>query len=286
MVTASVAYQILREEKPTAIGAVRAILEQHPWYAERWREHLEKIPEAERDEFLFMLAARWPDDIRTRDRAQHRGPWHYTNFPFKPAGQPDSVTTKPPEPVNILTALALNEKLANTEADAGRRAVALAWLFHLVGDVHQPLHTAQVFTTEFPNGDRGGNEICVRSPSGRKPMDLHRFWDSVITTSSNTSRLRNEAMALRNRPEFSRSQLTELSSTWFEAWGKESFEIAVKIAYRNGAIPGKPKGSAKECDTVTDAGVLPAGYARAAGHIAERRTMLAGLRLADLLKRF
>src|SRR6185295_6812220 len=141
MVTASVAYQILREEKPTAIGAVRAILEQHPWYAERWREHLEKIPEAERDEFLFMLAARWPDDIRTRDRAQHRGPWHYTNFPFKPAGQPDSVTTKPPEPVNILTALALNEKLANTEADAGRRAVALAWLFHLVGDVHQPLHT-------------------------------------------------------------------------------------------------------------------------------------------------
>jgi hypothetical protein len=30
-----------------------------------------------------------------------------------------------------------------------------------VGDVHRPLHTAQLFTIEYPQGDRGGNEICV-----------------------------------------------------------------------------------------------------------------------------
>ena len=41
-------------------------------------------------------------------------------------------------------------------------------------------------------------------------MDLHRFWDGVITSSSNLTRLRNEATALRNRQEFERSQLTEL----------------------------------------------------------------------------
>jgi S1/P1 Nuclease len=46
--------------------------------------------------------------------------------------------------------------------DGERKAIALAWLFHLVGDIHQPLHTAQLFTTEYPQGDRGGNEICVR----------------------------------------------------------------------------------------------------------------------------
>ena len=119
-VNAAVTYQILRQEHPTAIATVRAILVQHPWYAERWREQLVKIPEAERDEFLFMLGARWPDDIRMRERAQHRGPWHYTNFPFKPALQPESVTSKPPEPVNILSALALNEKIATRETDPSR----------------------------------------------------------------------------------------------------------------------------------------------------------------------
>ena len=63
-------------------------------------------------------------------------------------------------------------------------------------------------------------------------MDLHRFWDGVITSSSNLTRLRNEATALRNRQEFQRSQLTELASTDFESWAKESFEIAVCLPKR------------------------------------------------------
>jgi hypothetical protein len=56
-------------------------------------------------------------------------------------------------------------------------AIALAWLFHLVGDIHQSLHTAQLFTAEYPRGDRGGNEICVRVTQAGQPMDLHKFWD-------------------------------------------------------------------------------------------------------------
>ena len=49
----------------------------------RWREQLEKLPQLDRDEMLFMLAPRWADDIRIKDRSQHRGPWHYTNFPVQ-----------------------------------------------------------------------------------------------------------------------------------------------------------------------------------------------------------
>jgi hypothetical protein len=66
--------------------------------------------------------------------------------------------------------------------------MALAWLFHLVGDIHQPLHTAQLFTTDYLQGDRGRNEICVRVTQADQPMDLHRFWDGVITSSSNLTR--------------------------------------------------------------------------------------------------
>ena len=57
-----------------------------------------------------------------------------------------------------------------------------------------------------------------------QPMDLHRFWDGVITSSSNLTRLRNEATSLRNRQEFQRTQLTELANTDLESWAKESFD--------------------------------------------------------------
>ena len=235
---------------------------------------------------MFMQAARWPDELRISDRQYHRGPWHCINWPFKPEGQPASVQIKDPEPVNILTALAENEGvLKNGGSDPERKAIALSWLFHLVGDIHQPLHTAQLFTVDYPKGDRGGNEICVRVTPAGQPMDLHRFWDGVITSSSNLTRLRNEATALRNRQEFQRSQLTELASTGFESWAKESFEIATKIAYQNGRLIGAPKAGNRDCTTVTTTPVLSVGYVAVASRIADRRMILTGYRLADLLTR-
>jgi hypothetical protein len=97
------------------------------------------------------------------------------------------------------------------------------------------------------------------------------------------TRLRNDATALRNRQEFQRSQLTELANTGFESWAKESFEIATKIAYRNDGRIGVPKGGNMDCTIVTAAPVLPVGYAVSASRIADRRMILAGYRLADLL---
>jgi hypothetical protein len=137
--------------------------------------------------------------------------------------------------------------------DPERKAIALAWLFHLVGDIHQPLHTAQLFTVEYPNGDRGGNEICVRVTQAGQPTDLHRFWDDVITSSANVTGLRNAATEMRNRPGFAKSQLTELLSSNVDEWAKESFEIATKIAYQNGGLIGSPRDGNRNCRTVTAA---------------------------------
>jgi S1/P1 Nuclease len=109
--------------------------------------------------------------------------------------------------------------------------------------------------------------------------------DPEIPEEINVTRLRNEATALRNRQEFQRSQLTELANTDFEPWAKESFEIATKIAYRNGGQIGIPRGGSKECTMVAAAPVLPVGYVVNASRIADRRMMLAGYRMADLLMR-
>ena len=73
MVNGAIAYQLLRAESPPTIATARAILEKHPWYDSRWKEILDKEPDSLGGEMLFMLAAAWADDIRTRDKAQHRG---------------------------------------------------------------------------------------------------------------------------------------------------------------------------------------------------------------------
>src|SRR5262245_25994035 len=102
-----------------------------------------------------MQSARWATIFVVTTSNHHRALWHYIKFPFKPEGQPASVQIKEPELVNILTVLAENEGVVRKENDGQRKAIALAWLFHLVGDIHQPLHTAQLFTVEYPQWRQG-----------------------------------------------------------------------------------------------------------------------------------
>ena len=127
MLSGAIAYQVLRQENSQTIEKVKAVLEKHPWYTHQWQTRLQDVPVADRDMLLFMQAARWPDDIRTQEKAQNRPSWHYINLPFKPEGQPDSVQTRDPEPVNILTAMAENESVVKNESDSERKAIALAW---------------------------------------------------------------------------------------------------------------------------------------------------------------
>lgn len=59
----------------------------------------------------------------------------------------------------------------------------------------------------------------------------------------------------------------------------------VAIGYANGNFRGTPKGHADECTNLTAVTVLPTGYIGAAKHVADRRMVIAGYRLAELLKR-
>ena len=125
--------------------------------------------------------------------------------------------------------------------------------------------------------------MCVRVLPDRAALSLHQLWDGLLTSSNNIQTLRNIATELRNK--FSRASLSELASVEPEAWAKESFEIATKIAYQNGALRGTPKGQRKHCRDVANATVLPKGYAATARDIADRRMVLAGYRLVSLFDR-
>jgi hypothetical protein len=66
---------------------------------------------------------------------------------------------------------------------------------------------------------------------------------------------------------------------------RRELRIATEIAYRNDGRVGSPKGGSKDCTAVSGAPVLLVGYLVSASRIADRRIMLAGYLLADLLTR-
>src|SRR5262249_34732503 len=72
------------------------------------------------------------------------------------------------------------DRLANASLDRADRAIALKFLVHFVGDIHQPFHGLGV--------ERGGNGILVNvfgsdtcgNPDRPTPCNLHSVWDSIL----------------------------------------------------------------------------------------------------------
>jgi hypothetical protein len=75
MLSASIAYQVLRQENPPHHRQVKEALEKHPSYANHWQARLQDVSVADHGLVLFIQAARWADDIRTQDKAQNRPLW-------------------------------------------------------------------------------------------------------------------------------------------------------------------------------------------------------------------
>src|SRR5207253_1040230 len=178
---------------------------------------------------------------------------------------------------NIVRAFEQNlAVVASATAGDDQKAIALCWLFHLIGDAHQPLHSSALYTTEYQRGDRGGNLVMIRAKPNSAVINLHKFWDDLVIGSENARSVRNRATELWLRKEFARDQLTELQDKKFEDWIKlESFKLAKEVAYRNGQFTGSPDASM--------APALPDDYIPQAKAVGERRIMLAGYRIADVL---
>src|SRR6202021_3878931 len=85
-------------------------------------------------------------------------------------------------PQNIVEALTKNvADLKDPKVSASDKAVALCWILHLCGDIHQPLHATELFSPQFPTGDQGGNQfIILRDPPyADSRANLHFVWDSL-----------------------------------------------------------------------------------------------------------
>lgn len=226
-------------------------------------------------EQLFQFIATWPDFIRPIKNTPrptdpfHHGDWHYRDT-FWNAGN-NSNSSMAPEGELI-------DKLREFSGQGSNEnpGVQVAWIVHLVGDIHQPLHCSGRITNDpvERDGDKGGNEFCLqpgcRDPDSRA-LNLHWYWDSTLTR--NFARAQGEtetAYVTRLADDISRRHLeNEFSSSVnnlnFEVWSAEGLEKAKREVY--------PASLRRDRDPGTV-------YARNTVRISESLIALAGYRLA------
>jgi hypothetical protein len=269
MVIAAEAYR----ELPWGVKRrAKALLKAHPNYP-KWDAAFRKGPaNVDFGLYLFMRASTWPDEIRRKGKQDEAHPhWHYIDYPLRPPRFELEAAPSPND--DILFGIAQSKEILSEKDKAPEeRAVALSWLIHLIGDLHQPLHCSSLVNETYPKGDKGGNDFYV-SPA-TKGIKLHSLWDGLLGTRNQPSAQLKDAARIAK--EHKRKSLTELNETSPQEWSLEGRGIAVEQAY----LHGKLKGS----KSPEHAPELPTGYTKAAKLVAERQAALAGYRLADELK--
>jgi len=201
----------------------------------------DKRPMEVRAREFFRRAATWPDLIRSVPELHHPT-WHHRDFYWRQdKGRAIDLPDLQVHPGNLLERLHHFKKLlANPTAPAHERAIGIAWVLHLVGDVHQPFHCSARVTAIERKGDHGGQdfELAPRSPphpEGQR-YSLHAYWDDMLDRAvprRSGERLgdylqRAVVLVMAHHP---RAQLErELKAGQFDAWARESV-VAAQGAY-------------------------------------------------------
>jgi hypothetical protein len=238
---------------------------------------------------LFVFAATWPDVVRSMDDSvalrsemYHHPYRHYVDTFWRQETDFGPVLPVDRRPEGDLLRDAPRMQGWLTSGSPELRALGLAWVIHLVGDIHQPLHASGRVTPRDPWGDAGGNDFKLEIANPSAPAanqyrrTLHGLWDGILTDSLRAQRptaplsavTSAAEMVMRDHP---RSHLAgEVSQLDFRRWAEESVAIAQHDVYR--------------APLVRDQAAPPA-YRTAAFRAAEPRIALAGYRLAEVLNR-
>lgn len=292
-------------------------LARHPRFTEdffnRMPEGIKRRGEddAERRRWIFMHASIWPDLIkeevkglikqvaaaegagkaelerRLAEAKKYDNPtWHYDNEPIylDPYALVPAAPVTAGRPMGVQLALPMMIKeLGDRAVAVERRAVALAWVVHLLGDSHQPLHAATIFTAGLlPQGDAGGNRVSVTVPEERGvTTNLHAVWDGLFNSKDERAELLQKKRVVAAYPR--RSVLAEVTAggtveARVDLWLDESFRAADASVY-DAKIRGALLASVGAQTTV----LLDLRYLQAAKKVAMRRVALAGYRLAEIV---
>ncbi|HXA85877.1 MAG TPA: S1/P1 nuclease, partial [Candidatus Dormibacteraeota bacterium] len=257
----------------------------NPYYNTKWKALIPAgTPSDQRDLMLFMIAATWPDEIKSDSKYVNDGTsggnrppagpaawqntgygdlnrhkyWHFIDTPFTQDGTTPLAAIPSP---NAETEIAIFRQTLTSNSSDKLKSYDLVWLLHLVGDVHQPLHSTTRVGAADLDGDNGGNNVKLAAPSS----ELHAFWDGLPGDSSNIA----DAITYGKTLTAADPLLAKKADA--SDWIKESFDIAQTTVYST------PIGTNDGPFTITPA------YKTKAQTIAAERVELAGERLANLI---
>jgi nuclease S1 len=240
------------------------------------RTALDALLRSDRDALTppdFAGRATWADKYRGAHR--ETAAWHFINIEIDHPDLAGACFNSPARGVAQLASAGRAEdcvvnkigefaaELSSAVTAPAERLLALKFLIHFIGDVHQPLHAAD-------HGDRGGNCIGLASPHGQA-SNLHAYWDVDVVE------------ALGHSPEQIADKLDSLltgadKAIWAQgtamSWAMESFQDARRDVY---ALPSLP--------TCLHRGfvALSPGYEARAQKVAATQLLKAAMRIATVL---
>ena len=238
---------------------------------------------------LMADASTWADDVRPERK---NGPWHYIDVPRGTkhgpleayCGAEGCVTKAITEQVAILK---------DKNADPAKRAEALRYVIHFVGDLHQPLH-------DITNADEGGNCVPLkylrRNPCEHNHSyspNLHNIWDSAILERDAEGADAAEYADTLDALFASNEEALQKVGVHLDDWVWEGFDIAESVVYGNltPRIAIEPNVPVHTCTDDNNIGdrlfrqklAADEAYQQKAAPIVEKRIAQAGVRLAMIL---
>ena len=303
MTTGAIAFAEVERERPELIEKIGLLFLVHPEIAPFWVATGEAKGK-ERVRRMFIECGRWADDVKFTP--SDRPTWHTARWPIiaddAPAEAREAATARNGHPVGqAIDALTLNfAMVSNPESTHAERALALCWMFHIVGDIHQPMHVSDLYSKEFPAGNAAATLSYVQDPIGTTTMPLHILWDSNALRIPSLAEVDRAAQAFQKK--YPRSFYPELKAhpvghpDTFREWARESHQVAVDWAYAIETVsdPNKDQDADRlvrnmvnfilnGISPVAEAPEVPAEYWEKLQLTAEQRITLAGYRIADLI---
>ncbi len=165
-------------------------------------------------------ASTWADCVKgLKDRFSYASSWHYQNVNVcKPFDLKESCRDG-----NCVSAqIERNQRLlADRTLPVRERVMALAFLVHFVGDLHQPLHAGD-------KSDLGGNRFGLDYGLIGGRLNAHSIWDGYLAERAITTPQSGANGLLSGLSEGEKEALAQGT---VEDWSREGWETARKYAY-------------------------------------------------------
>ena len=207
-------------------------------------------------------AATWPDEMRSAPGQF----WQKTSTPFHYVTLNGVVYDRAPAESDALEALQkYTATLRDPNASLADKQLALRFIVHLVGDLHQPLHVGKCC-------DKGGNEVKVKWFG--KDLNLHSVWDSSLVDDEQLSFTELTAKLQRHTSNDDVIRWWDINP---RDWISESAQL------RDTVYPAMPPKGAKDKKGQPAVPELSYAYVYKFTPVVEMRLKQAGVRLAAYL---